>query len=95
MSRKLGLFVYLGLLLCAQARLGENEQQLTARFGEPGIRSKHVVLAKGKVIPMGPVLYFRQDDWSISCDLVDGVCMRIGYSKPGDWSEGWDFGRLV
>ena len=26
-------------------------------------------------------------DWSIGCDLIDGRCARIGYSKRGEWTE--------
>lgn len=77
----------------AVARLGETESELIARFGTPTGRSSHSIFAQGKRIDMGPVIVFRQDEWSISCDLVDGKCMRISYSKPGDWSE--DQIRLV
>lgn len=71
----------------AVARLGETEAELIKRFGTPSGRSSHSIFAQGKVIDMGPVISFRQDEWSISCDLVDGKCMRISYSKPGEWSE--------
>ena len=36
---------------------------------------------------MGPSLSFKQEDWTISSDLVDGRCVRIHYSKRGDWTE--------
>jgi hypothetical protein len=71
----------------AEARLGETETELIERFGEPDGRSKHIVMAQGKILELGPSLHFRQDDWSISCDMVDGRCMRISYHKPGDWTE--------
>ena len=61
--------------------------ELITRFGDPTARSHHVVFAQGKLIEMGPILNFRKADWNISCDLVDGRCMRISHSKPGDWSE--------
>lgn len=69
------------------ARLGETEGQMIARFGQPALRSQHSTVAQGKVWHMGPSLSFRQDDWSITCDMVDGRCVRIGYGKPGEWTE--------
>ena len=36
---------------------------------------------------MGPSLSFRQEDSRISCDLVDGRCVRIQYGKTGEWTE--------
>lgn len=70
----------------AHARLGETEAEMVKRFGAPAMRSKHSTFAQGKSLEMGPTLYFRQDDWSIGCDLVDGRCVRIAYSKPGEWT---------
>jgi hypothetical protein len=80
-------FVFGLLAVMASARLGDTEAELVKRFGPTTGRSKHSIMAQGKLREMGPVLNFRQDDWSISCDLVDGRCMRISYAKPGDWSE--------
>lgn len=68
-------------------RLGDTEQELLKRFGAPILTSKHFVITQGKFIEFGPTLIFKQEDWSISSDLVDGRCMKISYSKPGDWSE--------
>ncbi|MEO6994408.1 MAG: hypothetical protein ABI273_12310 [Lacunisphaera sp.] len=79
--------ILLASVIHANARLGETEAELTARFGPPAGRSKHIIVAQGKIFEMGPTFNFRQKDWSISCDLVDGKCMRISYSKQGDWSE--------
>lgn len=87
------VFMFGVLTVTASARLGDTEAELVKRFGEPTGRSKHSIITQGKLLEMGPVLFFKQDDWSISCDLVDGRCMRIGYSKPGDWTE--DQIRLV
>lgn len=70
----------------AHARLGETETEMVKRFGAPTARSKHLISAQGKFWEMGPTLHFRQDDWSIACDLVDGRCVRIAYSKPGEWT---------
>lgn len=75
------------------ARLGETQDQLLERFGAPKQQSKHSTLAQGKFIELGPVLYFKQGDWRVECSMIDGRCMKIAYSKPGDWSE--DQVRLV
>lgn len=91
MTQKFGPFLkcalFVLLLTGAQARLGETEPELIKRFGAPASVSKHSIIAQGKMISLGPVYNFRQGDWSISCDLIDGRCVRITYSKPGDWSE--------
>ncbi|HVT92881.1 MAG TPA: hypothetical protein VHD76_08550 [Bryobacteraceae bacterium] len=83
----LALAVGMVVAVSAWARLGETEAELIKRFGAPIMTSKHFIFAQGKMVAMGPVWCFRQDDWSIQCDLVEGRCMRITYSKPGDWSE--------
>lgn len=81
------LFGVMAVTAVCHARLGETEAQLVARFGKPNLRSNHSAIAQGKSWVLGPSYHFRQDDWSISCDLVDGRCVRIGYSKGGDWTE--------
>ena len=68
------------------ARVGETEQQLLQRFGSPISRGKHVTAAQGRSYELGPTLAFKQDDWRISCDLIDGRCVRISYSKTGEWT---------
>ena len=91
--RILTLLIFCSIFSSAHARLGDTEAELGKRFGKPSLRSMHSIIAQGKSREMGPVFFFKQDDWSISCYLVDGRCMRIGYAKPGDWSE--DQIRLV
>lgn len=71
----------------AQARLGDTEKDLIARFGLPKARSSHSIHAQGKFIELGPTLYFKQDDWSIHCDLIANRVHRISYGKPGEWTE--------
>lgn len=71
----------------ALARLGETERQLIERFGEPESRTRHSIHAQGKFIDLGPKLVFREGDWRIACDLIDGKCVRIDYTKRGDWTE--------
>jgi hypothetical protein len=81
------MIVLLMVTAVAHARLGETEAQMIARFGEPVHRAQHSTYAQGKVWHMGPSLSFRQDDWSIGCDLVDGRCVKIQYRKSGEWTE--------
>ena len=81
------ILLSLTLTAAAHARLGETEAQMVARFGQPMHRSQHSTYAQGKVWHMGPTLSFRQEDWSISCDLVDGRCVKIQYGKTGEWTE--------
>lgn len=90
MTRRWLFLLLLGFGLIAgtaSARLGESETELVKRFGKVTLRSKHSVFAQGKSIELGPVLYFREGDWVIACHLIDGVCMKIDYGKPGDWTE--------
>lgn len=97
MTTKLRLHVCLLMAACAgieaSARLGESESEAVKRFGAPTGRTNHSIIAQGRIITLGPVLNFRQDDWSISCDFIDGRCVRISYDKRGDWTE--DQIRLV
>src|SRR5438874_1394864 len=85
------LFSYIVLFLSAatlaQARLGETEKQLVERFGAPGSRSRHSIIAQGRIWELGPTLNFKQNDWQISCDLVDERVVRIQYQKVGEWTE--------
>jgi hypothetical protein len=78
---------FLGASLLAHARLGETEAEMIARFGQPALRGKHSTIAQGKSWDLGPSFYFKQDDWQIHCDLVDGRCVRIRYGKKGDWTD--------
>ena len=87
MKSFLGLLFFLSALASAHARLGETETEMIARFGQPALRSKHSTIAQGKSWDLGPSFYFRQDDWQIHCDLIDGRCVRIRYGKVGDWTE--------
>lgn len=82
---KLILFVL--LLTAAQARLGDTEAELAKRFSRPISITSHSIYAQGKRFVLGPTHTYKQDDWYISCDLIDGRCVRIRYSKPGDWTE--------
>lgn len=71
----------------ASARLGDSEAELLKRFGDPIRRSGHMISAQGKSYEMGRRFIFKQDDWTITCIVVDGRCMKIQYGKRGDWTE--------
>jgi hypothetical protein len=71
----------------AQARLGETEAQMVARFGKPTLRTTHTVHSQGKSWDLGPSFHFRQDDWTIQCDLIDARCVRVVYGKRGEWTD--------
>lgn len=83
----LSVIIFLFGLSSSFARLGETERQLIERFGNVTARQQHKIFAQGKFIDLGPRLSFREGDWRIACDLIDGKCVRITYSKPGDWTE--------
>jgi hypothetical protein len=87
MKQTFAFLVWLALALPSWARLGETERELIARFGEPTMRGQHSIIAQGRIIPLGPQLHFREGDWRIVCDMIDGRCLRIGYGKGGDWTE--------
>jgi hypothetical protein len=84
---RLAAATFLIAATAAEARLGETEQQLIERFGPPKLRGQHSIIAQGKIVPLGAKLHFREGDWTIACDLIDGRCLRIHYSKPGDWTD--------
>ena len=68
-------------------RVGETAEQLMKRFGPPSSRGIHRAMAQGRSYDLGPTFVFRQNDWEISCDLVDGRCVRIIFTKIGEWTE--------
>lgn len=51
------------------------------------MHAQHNIISQGKIIPLGPQLHFREGDWRITCDMINGRCMRINYAKRGDWTE--------
>lgn len=81
------LLSFLAGAISLHARLGENEAQLDARFGQPVLQAVHNIIAQGKIINLGPRRIYREGDWTIDCDLIDGKCVRVRYHKPGEWTE--------
>lgn len=85
--RYVGIIALIGLVTPVFARIGETEDQLLKRFGEPTSRSRQIHRAQGRSYDLGPTLDFKQEDWRISCDLIDGRCARIVYVKTNQWTE--------
>jgi hypothetical protein len=69
------------------AHLGDSEQQLIARFGQPVSRGHDIVITQGKILSFGSKLSFQQSDWTITCIEIDGRCVRAIYTKTGEWIE--------
>lgn len=80
------LFGFIVITGSCWARLGEKENELVARFGEPVMRGKETHPAQGKMWELGPRLYFRQGDWNIVSVLVDGRVAQEEYGKVGSWT---------
>jgi hypothetical protein len=81
------MVLLLAALAPCAARIGETEAELAKRLGSPHTRTTHKVAAQGKLFELGPSLSFKQGDWRIQCDLVDDRCVRISYTKIGQWSD--------
>jgi hypothetical protein len=77
------------LLLCtsAFARLGDTTVRLVERFGAPKYTLDEQVFAQGKMMKIGDRMMFTQDDWNITCVIIDGRCAKVEYTKPGEWTE--------
>lgn len=86
MTWKLGLLVFIATVTLARSHLGETERELFDHFGAPHAHSEDSVLEEGKRKTVGQTYIFDRDEWRIKCEMVDGRCMRISYSKPGDWT---------
>lgn len=61
----------------ARARIGESETQLTKRYGPPLRQSAGAIRT----------LIYSFDGWLVTCDFFDGICLRVCYSKSGEWTE--------
>lgn len=85
--KKTVVLLILLLPVVSFARLGETERQLADRFGEPTSRQIQKIIAQGKIIDLCPMLRFKQDDWSITCYLIDGRSSQENYSKQGEWTD--------
>lgn len=68
------------------ARLGESEQELIKRFGQPTFKQPATTAtSKGSSYTIGSHFTFKDGDWQITCVLVDDRCARISYSKRIAW----------
>src|SRR4051812_11921420 len=71
----------------AEARLGDKEAELVARFGPVQSRSVERKSFQGRIYVVGQVLGFRMEQWSIAVLMIDDRCAQIDYGKTGDWTE--------
>jgi hypothetical protein len=75
----IGLLLGVAALVPAQARLGENEAQSKARYGEP---NADLIGANDKpLIPGATELAYHFEGWRIRAAFVNGVTHRIEYVK--------------
>ncbi|MDF3055950.1 MAG: hypothetical protein K0R17_165 [Rariglobus sp.] len=70
--------LFLLLCTCVFARLGETTGKLVERFGAPRFTQDENVYAQGKTLTIGERMTFRQDDWNITCVVIEGRCAWIG-----------------
>ncbi|MFT3869858.1 MAG: hypothetical protein QM715_15520 [Nibricoccus sp.] len=87
MRHLLSLLLFAAVSLTASARLGENEQELIKRFGQPLSQTPEKFFAQGKFITIGTALTFQQESWRITAVLTENRCSKITYTHPGDWTE--------
>jgi hypothetical protein len=71
----------------ASARVGENEQELVARYGPVLSRQPARKSAQGKMSIYGERLVFKSPDWDVSAVIIGGRCEEISYTKEGKWTE--------
>ena len=87
MKRYIIFLLWVATAALASARLGDTEAELVKRLGPPTSRSKVMHSAEGKSLEIGRRLFFRQDDWTIECDIIDERCARTDYGKAGRWTD--------
>lgn len=85
---RFSLFVLLLLLaVSASARVGENEQELAARYGALIGREPARKFAQGKMHIYGERLRFRFEFWTVGAVLIGGRCEEINYTLEGKWTD--------
>lgn len=68
------------------ARVGENERELTTRYGPVVSRQPARKSAHGKMTIYGEKLIFRTPDWQVGAVIIGGRCEEISYTKEGPWT---------
>ncbi|MEO6003775.1 MAG: hypothetical protein ABIZ04_09870 [Opitutus sp.] len=68
-------------------QLGLNEAQLSARFGEPVLRSGDMAFEQGTVHKIGDRLSFRVEDLNLTVVLIGDRCVSLRYAKAGVLSD--------
>ena len=70
----------------AQARIGENQEQLQQRFGPPTSARAERIFVQGKIVTIS-IFSFRQDDWIVDVFMTQDRSTRETYNKPAEWTE--------
>lgn len=70
-------FIFASFASPASARIGDSETQLTRRYGTPVRQVNGAIRA----------LTYSFDGWLVTCDFANGVCVRVCYSRNGEWTE--------
>lgn len=78
---------FLLLVTSVFARIGENHDELIARFGQPVSQSSYKYPFMERMLEIGPELIFKQNDWIVKCVMIDGRCAYISYQKKDQWTK--------
>jgi hypothetical protein len=71
----------------AEARIGDSEAQLVARFGSVQARRPEPLLEQGRVFVLGERVVLKKQEWRVTAVLIDGHCAKITYGRAGAWKE--------
>lgn len=71
----------------AVGRVGENEQELVARYGAVTNRQPARKSVQGRMNIYGERLGFRFEFWTVSAVIVAGRCEEITYTLTGKWTD--------
>ena len=71
----------------AFGQLGLSEAQLSARYGQPVLRSGDMAFEQGTVHKIGDRLNFRVDDLNLTVVLIGDRCVSLRYGKTGILSD--------
>jgi len=78
----------MGMATPTWARLGETPEQLAVRLGAASSFKQVVnVFANGHAYPIGQILNFSKEDWSVACYMINGSCAKITYVKTAPFTD--------
>jgi hypothetical protein len=81
------ILVFIAATPSASARVGENENELVARYGPVVSRQPARKSTAGKMSIYGERLVFKSADWDVSAVIIGGKAEEISYTKEGKWTE--------